>query len=163
MSSHLFVRSCTEALLRSLLTFFMAIVWLCFNDTNAATRCVAGVTILISVLLFGGIVYNADLRVQSQAAEAFKERMDRTKKLVVDARKVPRRVGTKIRGFSFDVATALKKKTRTLSATQLQSTVGRPLSRTSPGEIFGRNVRRIGRGYSSSWRSSDDAVLQLPV
>ena len=140
----------------------MAVVWLCFNDTNAATRCVAGVTILISVLLFGGIVNNADLRVQSQAAEAFKERMDRTKKLVVDARKVPRRVGTKIRGFSLDLATAMKK-TRTLSATQLQSTEGRPLARTPLGEILGRNVRRIGRGYSSSWRSSEDTVLHLPV
>ena len=107
-------------------------------------------------------MYNADLRVQSQAAEAFKERMDRTKKLVVDARKVPRRVGTKIRGFSFDVATALKKKTRTLSATQPQSTEGRPLARTPLGEILGRNVRRIGRRYSS-WRSSDDTVPELPV
>ena len=140
----------------------MAVVWLCFNDTNAATRCVAGVTILISVFMFGGIVNNADLRVHSQAAEAFKERMDRTKKLVVDARKVPRRVGTKIRGFSLDLATAMKK-TRTLSATQLQSTEGRPLARTPLGEILGRNVRRIGRGYSSSWRSSEDTVLHLPV
>ena len=140
----------------------MAVVWLCFSDTNAATCCVSGVTILISVLMFGGIVNNLDLRVQSQAAEVFKERMDRTKKLVVDARKVPQRVGTKIRGFSLDVAIAMKKKTRTLSATQLQSTEGRPLARTPLGEILGRNIRRIGRGYSS-WRSSEDTVLQLPV
>ncbi|KAI0720680.1 hypothetical protein C8T65DRAFT_735633 [Cerioporus squamosus] len=149
----------TAFFLWALLTFFLAIGWVCFNDTSVITRCMVGITVVISALMLGGIIQNGNWHIQPPV-EVFKERMDRTKALVKGAKRMPRKLSKKIRRFSTDAATAFKRKTKTLSEPRpAQSPRMRPFAATtrpSLGDVFGR-PRWVRRSFSR-W-SGDKAVL----
>ncbi|RPD61236.1 hypothetical protein L227DRAFT_574318 [Lentinus tigrinus ALCF2SS1-6] len=143
----------------ALLTLFLAVGWVCFYHTSPVTRCTVAITVLISFLLLAAVVHNGDWT-QSQAKAAFRARMDRTKELVKNARRMPRRFGTTVRRLSTDAA-AVFKKMKTLSEPRpAESAEDRPTAtrRTSLSGMFARSRRTR---WSSSWRSSDDTILPM--
>ncbi|RDX47301.1 hypothetical protein OH76DRAFT_1406204 [Lentinus brumalis] len=122
----------TTFFLWALLTFFLAIGWVCFDNTSAITRCMVGFTVVLSALMLGGIIQNGNWQIQTPV-EAFRERVDRTKELVMTAKRVPRKLSKKLRRLSTDAATVLKRKTRSLSGPRPGESFGvRPLATTRP-------------------------------
>lgn len=137
----------------SLITFSLAMGWVCFHDTSAATRCVVGIAVVFALLLLGGVVYNGEWNIQSKAITALKERAVRTKKLVKGAKKMPRHLSHTIRRLSTDVLKWQRKASS--NSEPAESAVA---TRTSVTERIQR--MSLYRRYTS-WRSGDDTIVSM--
>ncbi|KAI0739002.1 hypothetical protein C8Q80DRAFT_1112462, partial [Daedaleopsis nitida] len=88
----------TACFLWALLTFFMAICWVCFYNTSVTTRISIGIALLIVGMLLGSVVYNESWEPSVVFdSGVLRERMERTKSLVKKAKRMPRSVGTKLK------------------------------------------------------------------
>ena len=106
------------------MSFAVAILWICFYQTNLATQVAVSVTVFITVICVGAVVYSGidspstidapSKRESSTRCLNLKAKTARVRLLVKKMHTMPRGAGRKIRTLSTQVATSLKPPRRVL-------------------------------------------------